>query len=66
MDKPMLHHLNVTFETCVKCEYAGGFHIVLVQLPPTKEVRQPAGVVLKCPNCGQTYEVGWIVDLRLK
>jgi hypothetical protein len=56
----------VTFEECIKCEYTGGFHIVLVQTPPTKEVRQPASVVLKCPNCGQTYEVGWVIDLQLK
>jgi hypothetical protein len=44
------------FEICEKCDYEGGFHITLhPALPPADH---QVAMRLKCPNCGQVYDLG--------
>lgn len=41
------------FRECLKCGYARGFHVSFQK--SSGKVR----IVLICPNCGQSYDVGW-------
>ena len=58
------HTVKVLWETCEKCRYGGGFHLAL---RPVKTKEAAAGktvqMLLKCPNCGQLYDVGLTADL---
>lgn len=38
---------------CQSCNYQRGFHIYF------KKVRVRVRICLVCPNCGQSYDVGW-------
>ena len=65
MDRARLHEVTVSFEACENCGHEGGFHIHLERRPRSQDHPKPAAVILKCPNCQQTYDVGWLVDLSL-
>ena len=43
-------------DNCEKCDYKGGFHVVLHPALPAQEGE--VGLRLKCPNCGQEYDFG--------
>ncbi len=38
---------------CVNCGYVRGFHVFF------KKVKRKIKICLICPNCGQSYEIGW-------
>ena len=42
------------FEVCETCGYTGGFHLLVERLNSEGKVK----LRLKCPNCGQVYDVG--------
>ncbi|MFH1721783.1 MAG: hypothetical protein ABH950_04165 [Candidatus Altiarchaeota archaeon] len=46
------------FMKCENCGYDMGFH---VHFKPLKGGETK--VKLKCPNCGQTYDIGWKIKL---
>lgn len=41
------------FRVCISCEYAKGFHVSF------RKVKGRVRICLICPNCGQSYEIGW-------
>ena len=45
------------FRICPKCQYGRGFHVAL------HEVEEGLSVTLICPDCGQSYALGWAVEL---
>ncbi len=47
-------------QKCEKCEYEGGFHVTVHPLLPTRGVG--AALHLKCPHCGQVYNLGLVVQ----
>lgn len=38
---------------CLSCNYEKGFHICF------KKVRGRVRICIICPNCGQSYDLGW-------
>jgi len=63
--KPMPQAVQTSFDRCPRCEYDGGFHVLLQMRPPTGEAMRTVGVLLKCPGCQGTYDVGWQTELTL-
>lgn len=55
--------LTGRLDTCERCEYAGGFHVAPQPLDPDDPARRQVTMLLKCPNCGQLYDLGWQVSL---
>ena len=47
------------FRDCETCGYEMGFHVHFHPLGGGK-----FAVKLKCPNCGQEYDIGWKVKLQ--
>ncbi|MGE4545064.1 MAG: hypothetical protein AB7D06_13235 [Pedobacter sp.] len=45
------------FRICPKCQYGRGFHVAL------HEVEEGMSVMLICPDCGQSYALGWAVEI---
>lgn len=45
------------FRICPKCHYGRGFHVAL------QEVEEGMAVMLICPDCGQSYALGWAVEV---
>ncbi|MBI5025673.1 MAG: hypothetical protein HZC12_02885 [Nitrospirae bacterium] len=42
------------FRACPACAYERGFHVFF------KRVKGRTKICLICPNCGQSYDIGWI------
>lgn len=38
---------------CASCEYQKGFHVFF------RRVKGRVKIYLLCPNCGQSYDIGW-------
>jgi hypothetical protein len=45
------------FRICPKCDYGRGFHVSL------HETEDGQSVMLICPDCGQSYALGWAVQI---
>jgi hypothetical protein len=45
------------FRICPKCQYGRGFHVAL------NEVEEGMSVLLICPDCGQSYALGCVVEI---
>ena len=45
------------YEVCESCGYDKGFHILVAKLA-TQQPPRNVKMRLKCPNCGQTYDLG--------
>jgi hypothetical protein len=45
------------FRVCPSCRYGRGFHVSF------KAVEDGLSIVLICPDCGQSYEPGWMVSV---
>lgn len=41
------------FRQCPSCGYERGFHVSF------KDAENGMAISLICPNCGQSYDVGW-------
>ena len=41
------------FRVCPSCEYSKGFHVAF------RKAKGKVRICLICPNCGQSYEIGW-------
>jgi transcription elongation factor Elf1 len=41
------------FRVCLNCGYKRGFHVSF------KKMKGKAKMILICPNCGQSYDIGW-------
>lgn len=41
------------FRICLSCEYERGFHVSFKRDDAEISIR------LICPNCGQSYDIGW-------
>ncbi len=41
------------FRVCLNCEYQKGFQVSF------RKVKNRARIVLICPKCGQSYDIGW-------
>jgi len=41
---------------CISCDYQKGFHIYF------KKVKGRVRICLVCPNCGQSYDFGWVTS----
>jgi hypothetical protein len=50
-----------SFEACPKCEYDGGFHVLLRRTNNTRSSNLE--LYLKCPECKVAYKVGWLSRL---
>lgn len=42
------------FRICLSCEYERGFHVSFHKRDDTE-----VSIRLICPNCGQSYDIGW-------
>ncbi len=42
------------FRVCPNCEYQRGFHVAF-----RKTAKGKVKIGLICPNCGQSYDLGW-------
>lgn len=42
------------FRVCPNCEYQRGFHVSF-----RKGAKAKVRIILICPNCGQSYDLGW-------
>ena len=42
------------FRVCTSCGYQRGFHVSFQETPVGGVV-----IVLICPNCGQSFDLGW-------
>jgi hypothetical protein len=42
------------FRVCLNCEYKKGFHLFF-----RKTGKSRVKILLICPNCGQSYDLGW-------
>jgi hypothetical protein len=54
--------LEGSFETCPKCDYDGGFHVLLERRDDVAGAN--ARIHLKCPSCAATYDFGWVGRLE--
>ncbi|AFR67611.1 hypothetical protein Pcar_3461 [Syntrophotalea carbinolica DSM 2380] len=45
------------FRICPKCQYGRGFHVSL------HETDDGLSIMLICPDCGQSYILGWRVEI---
>jgi transcription elongation factor Elf1 len=41
------------FRVCPQCGYERGFHVAF------RKGKEAVEIFLICPNCGQSYELGW-------
>lgn len=41
------------FRVCPECDYQRGFHVFF------KKLRAKIRICLICPQCGQSYAIGW-------
>lgn len=48
--------IEETFSVCEKCGYTTGFHVSF-----RKEKDDGTVIILLCPQCKQSYDVGWQV-----
>lgn len=42
------------FRVCLNCAYERGFHVSF------KKVKGKVKICMICPNCGQSYDLGWL------
>jgi hypothetical protein len=49
--------IHSSFDTCDRCGYNGGFHCV----PEPVKFSEHINMKLKCPNCSQIFNIGWII-----
>ncbi len=56
MENVMTKEIGEEFSICQKCTYERGFHVSLERKYTHYQI------VLICPNCGQQYSVGWMVN----
>ncbi|WP_406657047.1 hypothetical protein V7O62_00455 [Methanolobus sp. ZRKC2] len=49
--------VGTEFRICTKCGYHRGFHVYFKKLQEGK-----AKIGLICPNCGQSFDIGWITS----
>lgn len=45
------------FRVCLSCGYGRGFHVAF-----RKKDDEDVSIQLICPNCGQSYDIGWQVS----
>jgi len=46
------------FRVCLNCDYMKGFHVSF-----RKTARGKVKIILICPNCGQSYDLGWSTSM---
>ncbi len=46
------------FRECSSCDYKKGFHVSF-----RKTETGSAKIILSCPDCGQSYDLGWTTDM---
>ncbi|MBI5638818.1 MAG: hypothetical protein HZA17_00175 [Nitrospirae bacterium] len=46
------------FRVCLSCDYKKGFHVFFRRSKGKGRVK----ICLICPNCGQSYDLGWITS----
>ncbi len=45
------------FRQCPNCAYQKGFHVFF------KRAKNKMKIGLICPNCGQSYDLGWLTTV---
>ncbi len=48
-------------EQCHECGYTGGFHVVVERRSQTSDTN--ALLLLRCPGCHATFDIGWVGSL---
>jgi predicted RNA binding protein YcfA (HicA-like mRNA interferase family) len=46
------------FRICLNCDYQKGFHVSF-----RKTGKSRVKIILICPHCGQSYDLGWITSM---
>jgi len=61
-DKPIIKKtISNEFMICETCGYKDGFHTYFIRIDKNK-----LKLNYKCPECGQRYDIGFIIDLWKK
>ena len=58
--KPIRKNVEDHFYACDACDYEGGFHVTFKKIEGPQRFR----IVLMCPNCSQTYDIGWLIQTQ--
>ena len=57
---PIEHKVDDHFHQCRPCGYQGGFHVTFKKI----EDGEGLSVILMCPQCEQTYDIGWKIQTQ--
>ncbi len=58
--RPIRKKIENHFHVCDKCGYKGGFHVTFKKTRKLKTFL----IVLMCPQCEQTYDIDWHIQLE--
>ena len=58
--EPIHKKVENHFYACEACAYEGGFHVTFKKIKEPKTCR----VILMCPQCSQTYDIDWVIQIQ--